>query len=189
MPFSQEVSILTRRLLFITHNRRGKDMSFWKDKHVLIATLMAPVLGLVAYFGMGALFGEKPQPAEAGLSYKLVEKPNCRYSSGLCGLKNVDFELTLTFEALGNDQLLLKLVSENPLNGVKLALVANVTDENQPRDMRATSDDGLNWSLDIERPDPERDRLLLVASSRNTLYFGDVATKFTSSETESEQAK
>ena len=39
-------------------------MSFWKNKHVLVATVAAPVLGLVSYFGFGALFGEKPQPAE-----------------------------------------------------------------------------------------------------------------------------
>ena len=161
-------------------------MSFWKDKHVLIATLMAPVLGLVSYYGIGLLFGERPEPAEVGKSYQLVEKPNCRYNSGLCGLKNVDFELTLTFEPIGNDRLLLKLVSENPLDGVKLALVENPTDENEPRDMRATSDDGLNWSMDIKLPDPERDRLHLVASSMQTLYFGDVATKFTSDKTETE---
>jgi len=161
-------------------------MSFWKNKHVLVATLAAPVLGLVSYFGIGVLFGEKPQPAEVGQSYQLIEKPNCRYSSGQCGLKNVDFELTLSFEALGNDRLLLKLISENPLDGVKLALVENATDENKPLDMQASGDDGLNWSLDIKLPDPERDRLLLVASSMQTLYFGDVATKFTSSKIENE---
>jgi hypothetical protein len=161
-------------------------MSFWKNKHVLLATLAAPVLGVVAYFGVGAIFGEKPKPAVAGQSYQLVEKPNCRYSSGLCGLKNVDFELTLSFERLGNDRLLLKLLSENPLDGVKLALVENATDEEQPMDMRPSGDDGLNWSMEIPLPDPERDRLHLVALSMQTLYFGDVATKFTSSEIENE---
>ena len=155
-------------------------MSFWKNKHVLAATLAAPVLALIAYFGVGALFGEKPQPAEAGQSYQLVEKPNCRYSSGQCGLKNVDFELTFSFERLGNDRLLLKLKSENPLDGIKLALVHNGIDEDKPRDMQPSGRDGTNWSLDIPLPDPERDRLHLVASSMQTLYFGDVATKFTS---------
>jgi hypothetical protein len=164
-------------------------MSFWKNKHVLIATLMAPVLGLVSYYGIGALFGEKPLPAEAGQSYRLVEKSNCRYGSGLCGLKNVDFELTISFEPLGNDRLLLKLISETPLDGVKLALVENAIDEDEPRDMLATGDNGLNWSLDIKLPDPERDRLHLVASSMQTLYFGDVATKFTSIESENEDSK
>ena len=164
-------------------------MSFWKNKHILIATLAAPVLALVSYYGIGALLGEKPQPAEAGQSYQLVEKPNCRYSSGFCGLKNVDFELTLSFEPLGYDRLLLKLVSESPLDGVKLALAENATGEDKPRDMLATGDDGLNWSLDIKLPDPERDRLHLVASSMQTLYFGDVATKFTSTKSGNENSK
>mgnify|MGYP000122606388 CR=1 FL=1 len=161
-------------------------MSFWKNKHVIVATLAAPVLAIVSYFGVGAIFGEKPIPAEAGQNYRLVEKPNCRYSSGQCGLKNVDFELTISFEPLGNDRLLLNLKSENPLDGVKLALARNERDETNTRDMRHISQDGLNWSLEIPVPDPERDRLHLVASSMQILYFGDVATRFTASKTDSE---
>lgn len=151
-----------------------------------MASLAAPVLGLVSYFGIGAIIGEKPKPAEAGESYRLVEKPNCRYSSGQCGLKNVDFELTLSFEHIGSDFLLLKLESENPLDGVKLALAENASAESEPRDMRPAGNDGLNWSLEIPLPDPERDRLHMVASSMQTLYFGDVATKFTASKTDEE---
>jgi len=162
-------------------------MSFWKNRHVLVATLVAPVLGLGAYFGVGAIFGEKPKPAESGQSYRLVEKPNCRYSSGMCGLKNVDFELTLSFERLENGRMLLSLKSENPLDGVKLAMVAEEAEDNKPVDMRPTASDGMNWSLEIPTPDPERDRLRLVAASKQTLYFGDVATKFTSVDTEDEQ--
>ena len=164
-------------------------MSFWKNKHLLVATLMAPVLGLVSYYGIGALFGEKPLPAEAGQSYQLIEKSNCRRSSGQCSLKNVDFELTFSFEPLGYDRLLLKLNSENPLDGIKLALVRNGIDEQIPRDMQPSGKDGLNWSLDIPLPDPERDRIHLVASSMQALYFGDVATKFTSTESENENSK
>lgn len=161
-------------------------MSFWKNKHVVLASLAAPVLGIVTYFGVGAMLGEKPKPAEAGQSYRLVEKPNCRYNSGQCGLKNVDFELTLSFERLGGDSLLLKLESESPLSGVKLALAKNASDETKPRDMRPTGDDGLNWSLEIPLPDPENDRLHLVAAAMQTLYFGDVATRFTASKTDKE---
>jgi len=156
----------------------------WTNKHVLIAGMMAPVLGLVAYFGIGALVGEKPHAAEAGQSYLLVEKPNCRYSSGNCGLKNGDFELQLSFEWLEDNRLLLKLRSVNPLDGVKLAMVDNQADDEQPVDMRAMGDDGLIWALDIASPDPERHRLHLVASSNQSLYFGDAATKFTSPKTD-----
>jgi hypothetical protein len=164
-------------------------MAFWKNKHVALASVMAPVLGLVSYFGIGAMFGEKPRPAAAGQSYQLIEKPNCRYDSGLCGLKNVDFELPLSFERLDHGRMLLKLESVNPLDGVKLALVENADEEEKPVDMQATGGDGLNWVVEIRSPDPERDRLRLVASSRQTLYFGDVATKFTASESASETSK
>jgi len=154
-------------------------MSFWKDKHVLIATLTAPVLGLLSYYGVSALVGEKPHTAEPGQSYQLVEKPNCRYTSGACGLKNVDFELTLGYEWLGNDDLLLTLKSEHPLDGVMLAMVENESGEQEPEEMRPVSSDGLNWSMNLAQPDPERHRLHLVASSNQTLYFGDVAMTFT----------
>jgi hypothetical protein len=154
-------------------------MSFWKNKHLLTASLMAPILGLLSYFAVNALVSEKPHAAEAGQSYLLAEKPNCRYSSGNCGLKNADFELQISFERLEDDRLLLKMRSVNPLDGVMLAVVENEDDENPPVAMRAMGDDGLIWALDIMAPDPERHRLHLVASSSQSLYYGDVATKFT----------
>ncbi len=162
-------------------------MSFFKNKHLLIATAMAPMLGLASYFGVNFLLSEKPLVAEAGQSYQLVEKSNCRYSSGICGLKNVDFELTLSFERLNDGQLLLKLESAHPLDGVMLALVENGTDEKQPVEMRPLGADGLIWSLNIARPELERDRMHLVASSNGTLYFGDAAMKFMLDETKIEK--
>ena len=157
-------------------------MSMFKNKHLLVATLMAPVLGLIGYFGINALVGEKPHAAEAGQSYQLVEKPNCRYASGICGLKNMDFELVISYEQLENGRMLLKLESENPLDGVMLALAESGADEEQPAQMRAVGDDGLNWTLDVKQLDPNRHRLHLVASSNQTHYYGDVATKFTLTE-------
>jgi hypothetical protein len=52
------------------------------NKHILAAVLVAPVLAILSYFGIGYLFGEKPQPALEGQSYRLAEKPNCRWESG-----------------------------------------------------------------------------------------------------------
>jgi hypothetical protein len=160
-------------------------LSIWKNKHLLVATLMAPVLGLVSYFGINTLLSESPQVAEAGQSYILVEKSNCRYSSGLCGLKNVDFELELSFERLAGDRLLLKLTSEHTLDGVMMARLVNEDDENPPKPMRSTGPDGLNWAMEIRNPDPQNQRLHLVASSNEVFYIGDVALKFTINEIES----
>jgi hypothetical protein len=153
-------------------------VSTWKNKHVIIATMMAPVLALIAYFGINALVGEKPHAAEAGQSYELIEKPNCRRSGGFCGLKNGDFELNLSFERLDANRLLLKLESAHPLDGVMAALVENESDGERPWEMRPLGNDGLTWSLEIARPDPERQRMHLVASANEVLYFGDASMKF-----------
>jgi hypothetical protein len=154
-------------------------LSFWKNKHLLLATLMAPILGLLTYFAVDHFVGEKPHAAEAGQSYLLVEKPSCRHGSGFCGLKNADFELTLTYERPKPDRLLLKLGSEHPLEGVMIAVGTSETEQNQPVPMQRMSNDNLTWSLEIANPDPENHRLYLVASAGQSFYYGDVATKFT----------
>ena len=150
-----------------------------KNKHMVTAAIVAPILALIAYFSVNALVGESPHAAEEGQSYQLVEMPSCRYGSGHCGLKNGDFELNLSTESVDDGRMLLMLESEFPLDGVKVALVEDEADEKQPVDMRVIGVDGLRWSLEITRPDPERNRLHLVASANGSLYFGDAAMKFT----------
>ncbi len=154
-------------------------MSFWKSKHLLVATLTAPILGVLSYLAVDHFVGEKPHVAEAGQSYLLVEKPKCRYSSGNCGLKNSDFELDLSYERPSDDRLLLKLKSEYPLDGIMIALGVSESEQDQPEQMQRMDNDNLNWSLNIANPDPEYHRLYIVASSGQSLYYGDVATKFT----------
>jgi len=153
-------------------------MSIFKNKHLVVATVVAPILALVSYFGINALLSEKPHAAEAGQSYMLAEKPNCRHGGGYCGLKNADFELNLTAEWLSGKQLLITLRSVHPLDGVLVDLVKNGADQNQPKKMRSISSDGLNWSIEMAGPNPEDHRIHLVASSGESLYFGDIAMKF-----------
>ena len=99
-----------------------------------------------------------------------------------CGLKNSDFELVIRFDRLPGDRLLLKLTSEHPLDGIMLAQMVNEDDESQPKPMRAMGPDGLTWSMEIGNPDPENQRLRLVASSNGAYYIGDAALKFTYNE-------
>jgi hypothetical protein len=154
-------------------------MSVFTNKHLVVAMLVAPVLAVLAYFALDALISEPPQPAEAGQSYPLVEKPNCRYGSGRCGLKNGDFELVLSTRALGDDRLSLNLKSVFPLDGVMIAVVEEGRDQQRPVAMQSIGDDGLDWSLDMRRSDPERHSLRLVSAAKQSNYYGDAATKFT----------
>jgi hypothetical protein len=159
-------------------------MKILKNKHVLTAALVAPLLALMSYFAIDFFMGEPPHAAEEGQSYKLVEKPNCRYNSGQCGLKNVDFELGLSPEWSSDDQLVLTLQSEIPLDGVVIALVQNEADDKLPVDMLRSGDDGLVWTVNMGRANPEQDRLRLVAAANQSLWYGDVALKFALPKTE-----
>lgn len=157
-------------------------MGILKNKHVVIAMLVAPILALISYFAVDAIVSEKPHAAKPGDRYALVEKPNCRYSSGQCGLKNGDFEVTLTTEWRDADRMLLMLKSVAPLEGALVALVepSDVnSDGEQPLEMAPEGSDGLRWSLELPKPDRESDRLRVVVSSNQTLYYGDAAMKFT----------
>ena len=154
-------------------------MSVLKNKHLVVAMLVAPILAVLAYYAIDSMVGEKPKPAQEGLSYPLVEKPNCRYSSGKCGLKNGDFELELVTSDQGPGHVELVLESVYALDGVMVSLVRDQQDEKPPEAMRSTRDDGRQWSLTLERPEPESDRLRLAASAQGSMYYGDVATRFT----------
>jgi hypothetical protein len=156
-----------------------RGMRFLKNKHVVVAMLVAPVLAILGYFTLDALVGEKPKPALVGQSYPLAEKPNCRYASGLCELKNGEFELRLGTRTLGADRVALTLQSVVPLEGVMVALIEDAGGDAPPAPMEPLGPDGLAWSLEMPRPDAERHRLRLAASSGGVLYYGDAATEFT----------
>jgi hypothetical protein len=150
-----------------------------KNKHVVVAGLTVPVLALLGYFAAGHFFGEKPSAALEGQSYSLTEKPNCRWDSGRCGLKNADFELEISIAQRRPDRLTLQLESVFPLDGVLLALVRSGAAEPEPSSMRPLDESGLNWTLDIPVPDTGLDRLRLAASASDSYYYGDASTEFT----------
>jgi hypothetical protein len=144
------------------------------NKHVVIAVIVAPVLAVIAWFATGQFAGETPQAAVAGQSYPLVEKSNCRYSSGACDVENEAFRLRLT-AAAGSAELL--LTASHPLDGAVLG-VGLPEEETQPTVMRAADSQGLQWRVKLERAPAPEQRIRLVAMTGGSSYFADVATVF-----------
>jgi hypothetical protein len=153
-------------------------LSLFRNKHVLTASIVAPLLAVVAYFGTQWLLGEKPHAAEPGQSYPLVEKPNCRRSGGQCGLKNGDFELDIEVEWMSDERLVLNLRSAHPLDGVMVALVESEAAESRPVDMQPEGDDGRTWALAVSGSDVRMARIRLVASANQAFYYSDGSTAF-----------
>ncbi|MEC8427867.1 MAG: hypothetical protein VXZ35_05535, partial [Pseudomonadota bacterium] len=151
----------------------------FKNKHVIAALIITPILAVLGYFAVDALVSETPHAAKKGASYKLAEKPNCRYTSGMCGLKNGEFELKLTTNWLDGNRMRLHLSSVAPLDGAKISMVDDENDQQVPQDMLRNSEDGTSWIIDMNRPDREKSRLRIAVSSDGVLYYGDAGTKFT----------
>ena len=153
-------------------------MNFLRNRHMLVAALVAPVLALIAYFAVDHFFGEPPHAAIEGQSYPLVEKPNCRWESGSCGLKNNEFELDMSYRLLGNGRVALSLESSHPLDGVLLAVVNDDSGATAPAPMDSARNDGTLWMLEVTVGQPGVQRMQLAASAGGSVYFGDVSTAF-----------
>jgi NADH:ubiquinone oxidoreductase subunit 3 (subunit A) len=60
----------------------------FKNWHVIIAMIVAPILAVLAWFAVDYFVAERPHAAKEGAAYSLIAKSNCRYDSGQCDLEN-----------------------------------------------------------------------------------------------------
>jgi hypothetical protein len=144
-----------------------------RNRHIIIALLVTPVLAVLAWIGVGQLAGETPAPAEAGRAYPLVEQPNCRYASGACDLRNADLELRIVLDDGSESRV--TVTSSHPLDRVQLALA--IGDGNDlPGDLVRIVDG--RWEGQLRMRPGAGDRLRLVAHGAGALYYGEAATAF-----------
>ena len=148
----------------------------FKNKHVVIAMIVAPILSILAWIAVGQFTGEKPHAARPGQSYPLVEKSNCRYASGACDLENEDFRLRLTLtEGLAGPELTLS--ASHALEGA-FAVVVDPQQDLPPRPLRALDDEQQMWVLPLAAHPGADQRIRIVAQAGGSSWFGEVATAF-----------
>lgn len=145
----------------------------WKNKHVVVAMLVAPVLAILAWFLVDYLVAEKPQAARAGASYPLVARSNCRYESGRCDLDNNDFRLTL--EAEGSA---IKLTSRFPLTSATAGLGATPMLADEPQPFTAADQSGTVWLLDVDAVPGPDDIVRVAVVAEASIYFAEVTGIF-----------
>ncbi|EPP5335320.1 hypothetical protein ACUSRQ_004575 [Vibrio harveyi] len=155
----------------------------FKNKHFIIALLIAPILSLIAYFGTDMALSEKPHAAKEGESYKLASKSNCRYTSGLCDMENGDFKVKFRSEKLTQDSLELSLHAAYPLEGVKVSVVDSQEQNALPIDMKPADQAGQNWTITLPKPASAESWLRVAIQSEGTLYYGETQTAFVKYET------
>jgi hypothetical protein len=153
-------------------------MAFYKNKHVVIAMLVAPILALISYFSVDALVAEKPHAAQAGEHYELLEKSNCRYSSGHCDLKNGDVELSIKPEWVTNQRLRLTINSSKPLQNIIGARVNVLGEEVATHELKSADKEGFSWSTEMVTPDADLERLHVAVAINDTWYYADASLNF-----------
>lgn len=145
------------------------------NKHVVIALIVAPLLGLFGWFAVGSFLGENPAPAQPGQVYPMLAKSNCRYASGECELSNNDLELRIRAE--NGTALALELIASHPLQSVLMSVTDPANDPG-PTEMQRVDSQGLRWRFSLSAPPKETDRLRVVVGSAGSAYFAEASTLF-----------
>lgn len=148
----------------------------FRNRHVIIALIVAPVLAMVAWLGVDRAVSEKPHAAREGASYELVAGPDCRYASGQCTLRNGEFRVVLRADD-GGDGPVLTLESRFAVDAVRAALVRGEGPP-PPQDMIAVSGDGRRWSVSLAPLPPAGATLRLVLIDDGTRYYAETGAVF-----------
>jgi hypothetical protein len=149
----------------------------FKNKHVVVAMLVAPVLSILAWFAVDYFVGERPQAAKPGAAYLLVAKSNCRYDSGQCDLTNADFELTLRPTEVTTTSATFELVSKFPLQQATIGVVDG-SRESPPSTMVASGPAATAWTTTTARPDSAESTLRIAVIAQEATYYAEVPAVF-----------
>ena len=150
----------------------------FKNKHVIIALLVAPMLAIMAWFAVDYFVAERPQAASAGESYPLVAKPNCRRLSDGCELTNADLSLTLVVTEADPMGASVELTSVFPLEQAAVGLANDDVDEGPPTVLESADAEGLSWNGYVAgRIEADTSMRVLVRANEATFY-GEVPVTF-----------
>lgn len=180
-------------------------MQFLKNKHLILAMFIAPLLAVIAYFTVDKVVSEKPHVAVQGGKYKLLARSNCRYKSGVCTLENGDIKIKLHLEAFDDKSNKLFLRSNIPVQNVLVSFVGKTLvdqasvgqtsvspneesngggfENTEPLQMQASTERLDVWWISINQSLAKRGFLRLVVSISNTFYYAETSSVFIDYET------
>ncbi|MEJ2602095.1 MAG: hypothetical protein P8172_02170 [Gammaproteobacteria bacterium] len=152
----------------------------WKNRHVVVAMLVAPVLAILAWFAVDWFVAERPHAAKPGQDYPLVARSNCRYESGRCDLANEDFRLSILPDtSAGTGGTSLVITSRFPLTAAAIGLAAQAGGPSEPVAFEPAGDDRMRWTGRLPPlPPGAAATLQIVVSAAGSHYFAEVPTIF-----------
>ncbi len=154
----------------------------FKNKHVITALIVTPILAVIGYFATDYFVSERPHQAKQGGQYQLVQLPNCRYASGQCDLKNGNFKVVVTGRE-DDGRLLLNLESVFVVDEVYVSVVKDPSDTVGPTRMQPVDDLGKRWQVRLPVVAPEQQYLRLVVAAKGAMYYAETTMPFLNYET------
>ena len=165
-------------------------MDFLKNKHLIMAMFIAPILAVIAYFAVDNIVSEEPHAAVEGASYQLVAKSNCRYKSGICTLENGDVEVKIRLEVIDAEQSKIYLSSELPVQHAVISFVNDIGYEKVetiPTSlqllMAGEKEQANVWSAVLNTVPKETSVMRLVVGISDALYYAETTSVFIDYET------
>lgn len=159
-------------------------MSFFQNKHVVTAMILAPILAISSYYLVDLAVKEQPKKAVAGAAYKLIAKSNCRFNSGVCDLENGGFKSTIKISNDDGKQTLI-LTSVNVLQNASVGFKTRSGSELGPLALVASDSTGKKWitAINVLADETTYMRVALSANgahyySETTMGFSDYKTSF-----------
>ena len=152
-------------------------MNVLKNKHVVLAMFVAPVLAIIAYFATDRIVSEKPHQAQQGNSYKLAAKSNCRYKSGQCTLHNGDVQVNVRIEQVSTAAIKLIIQSNMAINNA-LASFAGDGYEAQPGTLYPAVEQENTWNAEFSLVDIEKTSLRLVLEISDSVFYAETPVVF-----------
>jgi hypothetical protein len=149
----------------------------FKNKHVVIAMLIAPLLALGAYFLTDFIVSEDSIAAEEGQAYPMLAKSNCRYQSGVCTLSNGEIELKLRVIQQADGQEILKVKTNRELEGARVALLTPFY-EGAPIPLQQPTDGEAFWSAALDQNKQDVQELRLAVKSEGVMFYATTSTEF-----------
>ena len=152
-------------------------LSILKNKHLVVAMLVAPVLAIIAYFAVDHVVSEKPQLAGQGKSYKLAAKSNCRYQSGGCTLVNGDVEIYVRVQRATDALIELTVESNLPAQRV-LASFTGGNESDEPVVLQSYAPEKTVWNATFATVDPENSHLRLALELGGAAFYAETPAVF-----------
>ncbi len=146
----------------------------FRNKHLILAFLIAPVLAIIAWFSVDYFVAEKPHSAKPGASYELIAKPNCRRFSRRCDLKNEDVKLSVTVPAYDLSGVDVEIDSNIVIDRAAVGLA-----DGSPAALTNIDSDGKRWAGRVAGSVDSASTLrVAVVASESTFYAEIPATFF-----------